>query len=1469
MVIIGGYQVHRGNSERKLFYVIDQLTGGINTEFSDDTSPDNEFYNILNFDMDNRGSLFKRLGFGKLNAVSQIFNMFEAIPTNKGKTPEDPNPEVSNDNIVYMKMLQNDNGVFRNLSAFAGDKAYREYQKLYGFQNNSFKLMMITTNKVTNKSTSWIFNCTLPELEMIEGEYTATETIIVDSTVEELPVVFNWDKNLSNIETIEFFDKLYLTTNDKGLVCFNRTTNTYSYSGFEVSEGEPLVVTVPNSAYKPNAMEIRKVGFNLLGNDPLYWVDFQGLSTESIQGIYLTTDDAKPILVVPYGGKFRLNILYTGTSTGFTITYKDGDKVLTATSTLNAGLSKTNLAVYDVVLNEVPTNEVEFKIEKTSATLEPYYDYYMVGAVDPETKEIATLDVGSYGICEMFNRAVYYKDDTLFFSEINNFNYVPNYNYVSLPIEPTDKITKVVFFKNVYIVFTKYRIYKMIGQFGTTGFQMMPVNTAVGCHAPNTIVPIENELYFASTRGLYSLKSSEFRDGIENLKKLDNKVKNLTSNVTMYLGEVDDPAIRYNGISERAYAFRYKDKYMLFFNTAYEAGELAALVNKDVLVYKYELKAFTLIKFAIKPNFLFFVDNAITTFCTVKEKEEYTEAEVVFEYDFETGTENTIQDLGTHNLDGTLMGGKLQPGIGATFDGVDDYIKLGNIPATISLANGFEVEFRAKLTELSDNMTLFDFGQLEASAEAGASSGSVFTAWSNGYRAELMWNNTPDPITKKSTVAWTLRWHRDGTGRNAAHSVGSFNLKIGEVFLIPATAFTFNFGSALFVDVKTGSFVVDHAVDGTYAATWTLNASSQYPTYSSGYNKGPTTYFDVRQGGNWNSIYGIRMIGRAVAYDWGARVFMLPYVSLQQYASLNVGARTMRTWLNGTQKDFAVPAINSAGNQDIACGSEQYVDIGYTGAPTIPIDAQHVFNATISGVYRSTVEVPGFNFTLPSVEPYSITTWNNFTLTGNAAVAFDQLLTPSKREIYMLANANGSVKIGAKSEYIHSSFTVNSVMDTLEHTWKLVVTRGTSSFTATLYKDGNIVGSGALGLLSIINSNRDSSLLGKSNDAANNFLKGEIYSFMAKQGTTNVFNYNFEDGRGATLTDVSGTRHGEFFATWLVENGLKLDGVDDYVLIPTISKDFQFSNGFSIEFEAKLDNFTQLAKIIDLATTYNTGTGSNQKCSINVDTPLNEDTLSFMTTSAAFKTYKVSETDADLTNKHLWKCDCTDNGVDGYDVSIACDGVIVETLSFKYGGITDIDRTSNYIGKSNRIGDGFLKGMLYNMKVMIKKSANPEPVFVGSIFEYDTTYDDFGRPMEIELETKGVNLKYPMHVKKLKNVFVKGLGGFTYQDFLFIIKADGALANNPYIYVTHIDDITGQIVYDYTENRELYFNEAIPLIGNLRLDQTLLSHNLYETRKLITPAKGKNFTIKIMGESSDSLSIESLGFTFKLGKVKE
>ena len=1468
---MGTYQSYKGNPENKLFYLVSQLVGGINTDFSDDTSPDNEFKSIVNFTMDKRGSLYKRMGFGKLNAISQIFNMFEKIPEVKGRTPEEPNPEYSNDNIVYMKMLKNDNNCFRNLSAFSGEKAYREYQKLYGSQRNEFELLMITTSLLTNKSTAWLFKCKLPELIYIDipqyGEE-IQDTIEVSSEIYELPVVFEWDRNLSNIETIEYFDKIFFTNNDKGLVCFDRTTEKFIYSGSGIPDME-------NNAYKPSPMEVRNTGFNILGDNPLYWIDYPGLSTDSIQGMYLTLAENLPISVIPSGTKFMVNILYTGSDTGFSFVFKEGETELTATVEVNDNLSSNGLKVYDVTFNTAPTSEVEIKITKNNATIDEYYDYYSVGSVDPEAKPVAALNIGDYGMCEVYKRAVYYKGDTMWFSEINNFSYVPNYNYVSLPIEPTDEITKIVFFKSVYIIFTKQRIYKMIGAFGDDDNQLMPVNLSVGCHAPNTVIPVENELYFASPRGLYSLRSSEYREGIENLRELDTKVKQLTSDVTMYLGERTDPAVRYNGISEAAYAVRYKDKYMLFFNTAYQKGDIAALQNLDALVYHYDLKAFTEIKFPIKPTFLFTLDGAIETYCSVPEDEEYTDSVPVFAYDFNSGITETkkIIDKTGNGYDADVVGNVISgPGKSIIFDGEGSYIQVGNIPDTYKLTDGFNVKVSCFINRLShDGSILFNLKQAISSSDVVAQTFTIKTDYNQGYAGELICNTYPNNVKKTNTIKWTFRWYRSNTSTNGKQD-GKFKLldKDGNV-LIPETSFSFDMGDALYQDILTGSFVVQHNSSGNYADNWQLTATSYYPTYSTEYEKGSKTTFDKTLYPSWSKDqHGIRLIGTATPKDGGCDIVIKNAYILKKGASIKLSsARNMYVWVDGTKYTRSISDIDGSGPIEFYGSDIKHSKSYKSGAPKITIDAQFNLKATIAGTYRANMDVDAFSFTLPSMKEVTVTTWHEFSVSKTSDITLNKILDPTTRDIRVFIN-DSEYEVGVYFESETGSFDeilVNENISVIgEHIWEInIVKTNNNYYSCTVLVDGEIFGTVSVPSQYITNGVRDKSIIAEN-------IVGNVSSFtLSLTDGTKVVDYDFKDGKGSTLTDKSGNKidaviNGAY--SWEVEEGLFFDGKSGYLKLPTMPADIKFSNGFSVEFEAQFSNSVAACKILDLATGYDTGTSDELKCSINAGKMSGANDIVFKTTSASLKSYKLTASGYNAAERHKYKVSFVNTGK-GYNAGLYVDEILISEQTFTYGGITNIERKSNFIGKSNNPNDELFEGVLYNLSVNINASSNPVPIYVGAMYEYDTTFDDFGRPMEIELETKGMNLQYPMHSKKLKHIYVKGLGGYNFDEFFFELYADGHLVNDPKEYSCYVDETTNQIVYDYDIIKELNFTEKISLLGNIRLNKTKLGESTYETRKLVIPTRGKNFTIKIYGESSDYLSIESFGFTFKLGKVRE
>lgn len=1457
---MGRYQAQRGNPETKLFYLVDQLIGGINTDFSDDTSPDNEFRSIVNFNLDKRGSLYKRMGFGKLDALSQIFNLFERLPEVKSKDPDNPKPEEANDNIVYMKLLVNDNRVFRNLASFKGEKAYREYQKAYGFQNNSWSLLMITTNKSTNLSTSWIFNCKLPPLKYDEeGNELPEDTIEVSSDVKDLPVLFNWNNNLCNIDTIEFFDKIYLTSNNKGIVCFDRNSKEFTYSGYDIKETE-------NKAYKPNAMEIRKIGFNILGDDPLYWIDYQGLTTNSIQGVYLTTNDGKPLTVLPNGGVFRLNILYTGENSEFEVSFKEGEKTLTATVEVDPEINKTGLKVYKVTMQTVPSSEVEIKIQLKDVTIDPYYDYYQVGPVDPEEKEVKSLNIGDYGICEMYNRAVYYKDDTIWFSQINNFSYVPNYNYVSLPIEPTDKITRIVFFRNVYIVFTKNRIYKIIGSFGSSDFEVMPVNLSVGCHAPNTIVQIENELYFASTRGLYALKSSDFVDGIENLKELDTKVKQLTADRTTFVDSLQESVVRYNGISDNAYAIRYKDKYMLFLNNYLIGDDYKQVSNIDVLVYQYELKAFSEIRFPIKPTFLFMVDNHILTYGTVPEKEEFTNEDVVLSYDFENTSivDGKIKDSSDNKFDATVFGNLVSsPGIGLETSKNSSYVKLPDIDT--DLTKGFNIELNGKFENI-DNMTLFELKQSDPDGTSSPNNFSIFTNWDKGYRGELICSTVPNEITRQTTVNYIFRYHRQDTGV-AAKRNGTFELKERNTSLIGLTDFEFDFGDALYQDVKEGSFVVSHDSNGEYNKNWSLKVNSEYAVYETGWIIGENTSLDIVRNGVGSSkaeFFGIRFICRTEVFNGGCRVFVKPAFRVNQGGSISIGERDMYISIDGNMKSCKIPPAKGSGPLDFF-GNEVDHTFYYNGQKTITIDGTFNMRANIGGTYIENIEVDAFQFGLPRSESYNNAIWYSLFLNGYQNVILNKIYKASYRTLKVLFYSKSNVMLSFNSEFSDEivNITNDSMVDEVYKKIKVIVQKGQDKFLVSLEINDKLFGSGEIKSDSIVNSVRNN------NKAIENSIGVVEKLKMTLSDGTGVFEYRFNEGGGTSLKDYSGNNRNAKIVgevNWLVEKGLLFDGDSGYLFLPILESSYLFTNGYTLEFESKIDNVEAASRIIDLATGYGL-TLNDSRSSINVNINPILRNLSFETHSNSGKSYKLESSGIDIKERHKWKFTVVDNKK-GYDLTIYCDGSPIASTKFNYGGISNITRRSNYIGKSNKKEDKLFKGMLYNLTLKINSSVSPVPIYECAMFEYDTSYEDFGKPMEIELETKGMNLNYPMHIKKLKNIFVKGVGGYEYNNFFFELYCDGHLVNDPKNYICYADEATRQIVYEYVSDKILEFNEKMSILGTMRLGKTKLGESSYETKKLIIPAKGKNFTIKLYGSSGDYLSIESIGFVCKLGKVK-
>ena len=1559
-----GYQKFRGNPEVKLLYVLDNFIGGINTEFTDDSSSVADFDNIINFDMDKLGTLHKRQGFGELTALSDIFNLLpqDLIPVVRNRTESNLNPESDNDNVVYMSLLKNDNNCFRNLSGFSSKKGFREYQKRYGFQNNSFTLLLITSNVLNDSPVSsyaWYYKCTLPKyvlqfqvsldsiyqrnvdyysiyntsdtiyqegkkyfknidglyVEMIENKdygvgeaisgnlyehkelivnedynvgsfidkavYIVKDNVIIEGYKTKLPVIFNWDRNLLNMDNIEYYNKIYFTNNNKGLVCFNRDfdinsneslANAFTYSGFS-EDG------VTNLAFKPSSFEASMYGFNMLaGANPIHYIENNNIATVSIQGMAIFNRNLQPTYdIIPAGQSFKVGIYYTGQVSEFKLTFKDKTNEITYDTqsvviTPDATNSTSGLKVYDVNFLTNPNGEIELKVEVEGSSIAPQYDYFRVDSIEADSPTVSYgLNAGECGLIFMQDRAVLYNRDTIWFSQINDFTYIPSKFYITFPLVSTDKITKISYFKGSYIIFTKYQIWKISGTFSlnSTDFSKELVNESIGCHAGNTVVPIDNTLYFASPRGLYSLKSNQFVEGYENVKELDVKVKTLTSDYTLYAEDREQPAIRYNGINEHAYALRYKDKYILFYNNYNDKGDYAAQNGLDALVYQFDIGSFTTYRFKEKPTFLFMVDNAIEALATVKVKEEFTEEDVLVDYDFTSNiSDNKIVDKSGKGNNANIVGSALtNRSVGIKLNGNDSFGTFSDYSG--NLKNGFDIQIETKINKLN-GAHLIDLQQSSHSSLTfiGSFYSTEYISQSYGYYARLEYTITPNRETKKDTISYRLYYFRDLNVVVPAN-VGqlSYNIRGTEgIFLENKTAsFDVTNGGGL---VDSGTFTVNRDANGNYLSTWTLDIASSFVTVTSGVNKGQ----DVNMSGafydtslNWIKLGFSEFVAKAT--DTGCTITYNPAV--RTTSGLRVGNRSLFVNIDGVDYEHNV-YINtySSDGTVVNNGGRRTINLDYTGSKTINISLRFLANFTqnSTGRYIGTLSTNTTTYSMPDVTPYYDSSVTTYQIRGSGQLEYLGYGNSSYRQIALKINEGvDQLQFILTSEYGNFALYSPAGIGLLErHLWRVFV--GPDGYCG-LYKDGNLIAQGYMNPNHIINVNRTVNSIGTDRNRTR-FLDGEIYGISSNADNVNLLNYVFTEGSGNIANDQSQYRRNLNLNNidWLVIKGLYLKDSSSFLSIPKLDEDIPFSNGFKIEFEGIINAGPDIVRVVDLAKAYQSETSKIKFNSINVG--FRNNLMAFNSTGANGRSYRVEVNDVDTTISHKYVVDCVDNGK-GYDISIYIDDVLRASSFFAYGGIANTKRSSNLIGKSNDTTEfGHFRGTLLNMKITIYGNTSGIPIYKSSIYEFDTTPTDFGSPIYVDIKSKGVNLDYPQHIKKLKHVFLKMIGGDEYSQLFFELYCDGHLVNDASKFAYRFSD-DGTLILEYVKEENLDINGTLSILGNIMLDKTKLGESTYQTVKMIVPAKGKNFSIRIYGHSEEFLTLDSFGLVCKLGKVKQ
>lgn len=306
-------------------------------------------------------------------------------------------------------------------------------------------------------------------------------------------------------------------------------TYTSESSTFQVIGGDE-----EENLYQPTAVELTQVGFNILANDPLSFIDVSG-AVAKIKGVFYSLNITKdgetfkqPTTTLPYNGTFNLHILYTGTTKPSKVEYRsdngETDTEKNPYQDLPGDWENSDKKVF--ICSGIDSDQ-KFEIKITLGD-DTFVTFVATStAKKDETgyiNEINDLVLSSTRVKLINNQLVLYGNHGyIFFSEYDLFNYFPNYYYIFIANEAGEEsVTSINYFRQFYAIFTNKRIKRMTGTFGANNFGVYPLNDYIGCAKGHTVRAVGNNLIFLGNDGIYQLKQGYLGEGTENIEKLDD-----------------------------------------------------------------------------------------------------------------------------------------------------------------------------------------------------------------------------------------------------------------------------------------------------------------------------------------------------------------------------------------------------------------------------------------------------------------------------------------------------------------------------------------------------------------------------------------------------------------------------------------------------------------------------------------------------------------------------------------------------------------------------------------------------------------------------------------------------------------------------------------------------------------------------------------------------------------------------------
>lgn len=557
----------------KRYEIINTFNKGYNTSVADDQLNDSVFRDLTNFLPSTEGNITKRPGinrmgvydlFSKLRVFSKsnftltvsgntndtniapatlidinyLFDNLFALANYNYTRTETINEETKTINCLFepkslanLTILEDDASIIGNAENFEDILDFEKYDSLY--KNNSYINFMVIfygDYKETYDSTTLLDTHAL-RLIKVAVELSKTDTYNIKvryeirqprRTSKDTRLTFRYE-NDEIIDPTIYANNYYFMNGYDAIVKITRDIKDVIVEGDAPSIEE--IYKESTALYRPTAIEVSKIGFNILAENPLEYYDIQG-QADAIRGVFYTLDN-EPIQTLPYNKPFKINILSSGSGTMDPPKYREDngeiDTSINPYITMTGSYNSENTIFTCEGLNVNTPNGIEIMIKKGSTE---FITYAKVGTTEiNDLNKISTISplLLSSKYCKVIgNQLVLFGGHGyMFFSEFDNFYYFPNYNNIYAAETENENIVGITYFRQYYAIFTNKRIKRMTGAFGSDDFGLYPLNDYIGCTNPRTIKQIQNYIYFLSFNGLYRLKQGYLGEGTENVDQLD------------------------------------------------------------------------------------------------------------------------------------------------------------------------------------------------------------------------------------------------------------------------------------------------------------------------------------------------------------------------------------------------------------------------------------------------------------------------------------------------------------------------------------------------------------------------------------------------------------------------------------------------------------------------------------------------------------------------------------------------------------------------------------------------------------------------------------------------------------------------------------------------------------------------------------------------------------------------------------